>query len=46
MERIIGNLIAGFAVRAGGAAAAIYVAITVGHYVQHVFSVVNTALPM
>ena len=44
MARIVGLLISGASVRIGGAVAAIYVAVTVGHYVAHVFGQVNTAL--
>lgn len=44
MERIIGQLISGFAVRAAGALLALYVAAEVAGYVSHVFGVVNNAL--
>lgn len=43
-SRDIGLLIGGFAVKAMGAALAIYVAISVGEYIINVFSVVNTAM--
>jgi hypothetical protein len=43
-NRTIGLLISGFAVRAASAAAAIYVGLTVYHYVVHVFSAVNGGL--
>lgn len=44
MARIIGLLISGFAVRAGGAVAAVYVAMTVAHYIANVFGQVNAGL--
>jgi hypothetical protein len=43
-NRTLGFLLTGFAVRAAAAAAAIYVAVTVGQYVYHVFTAVDTAL--
>lgn len=43
-SRIIGQLLAGFAVKLAGAALAIYVACEVGAYVTHVFSAVNSGL--
>lgn len=44
MARIFGLLFSGFMVRLYGAALAVYVAVTVGSYVHHVFAAVNTAL--
>lgn len=44
MARVFGLLFSGAVVRLAGAAAAIYVAVTVGTYVQHVFATVNTAM--
>lgn len=44
MARIIGLLISGFAVRAAGAVAAIYVGMTVAHYLANVLSQVNAGL--
>lgn len=44
MQRIIGLLISGFAVRTAGAVAAVYVAITVGGYLSHVLATVNHAM--
>lgn len=44
MERIIGNLIAGAAVRVAGAVLAVYVALEVGAYVTTTFAAVNSAL--
>jgi hypothetical protein len=43
-SRTIGQLISGFAVKAIAAGLAIYVAVTVAHYVTHVFSAVNNGL--
>ena len=43
-NRTIGLLISGFAVRLAAAAAAIYVGLTVYHYVAHVFGAVNHGL--
>lgn len=43
-NRTIGMLFTGFAVKAAAAAAAIYVAVTVGEYVHHVFTAVNAGL--
>jgi hypothetical protein len=43
-NRTLGLLISGLAVRAAAAAAAIYVALLVGHYVTHVFTAVNHSL--
>lgn len=44
MARIFGLVFSGFAVRLGGAAAAIYVAVTVGSYVHHVFAAVDAGM--
>jgi hypothetical protein len=43
-NRTIGQLISGFAVKAMGAALAIYVAVTVANYVANVFGAVNNGL--
>lgn len=43
-SRIIGQLLSGFAVKAAGAALAIYVAVQVADYVTHVFSAVNAGM--
>lgn len=43
-NRIVASLITGFAVRAAAAAAAIYVAVTVGEYVHSVFTTVSHGL--
>jgi hypothetical protein len=40
----IAKLIGGFAVKAVAAGFAIYVAVTVGEYVHHVFTAVNVAM--
>lgn len=43
-SRTIGQLIGGFAVKAIAIGFALYVALTVGGYVYHVFTAVNVAM--
>ena len=46
MTSIFARVVSGFVVKAAAAALAIYVAVTVYHYVVGVFSAVNHALPL